>query len=495
MVARARLLASLFVVITLAPAARATSSFVEFESGQVRPLALSPDGTHLFAVDTPDNRLEIFDVDPTTGNLTHSDLLPETVPVGLEPVAVAARTNTEVWVVNHLSDSVSIVDLSGSQPRVRQTLLVGDEPRDIVFALGGTRAFITCAHRGQQRTDGSIAGVTGAGDPQLTMPGVGRADVWTFDATNPGTTLGGTPLSIITLFGDTPRALAVSNDGNTVYAGVFHSGNQTTTVNEAVVCNGGATAGSCTVNSVTYPGGLPAPNKDANGVTGPETGLLLKFNGSHWVDTLGRNWDNAVRFSLPDDDVFRIDATASPPRAIPSTPHAGQPFAHVGTVIFNMVVNPAPATNPTTGALRDHIYVTNGDARNDVRFEGQRSPCGSPTSVVGHLSEARITVLDPVSGIVTPRHLNKHLDSGPDSYCTVPSPAGTADASLATPLGMAVTSDGATLYVAAFGSSDPASPGTGGQVGVFSTTQLEANTFTPSLEPTRSRRASRATSS
>src|SRR5881398_1085603 len=157
----------------------------------------------------------------------------------------------------------------------------------------------------------------------------------------------------------------------------------------------------CTVNGVTYPGGLPAPNQDANGVTGPETGLVLTFNGSHWVDTLGRNWDNAVSFSLPDDNVFRIDATQNPPPAIPSPPHDGQPFAHVGTVLFNMVVNPA----------NGHVYVTNGDARNDVRFEGQRSPCGSPTSVVGHLSEARITVLDPVSGSVTPRHLNKHLDS------------------------------------------------------------------------------------
>ena len=470
---RACWLATWLVVITLAPAARATSSFVEFESGQVRPLALSPDGTHLFAVDTPDNRLEIFDVasDGTLVPRTLATYSTHTVPVGLEPVTVAARTNTEVWVVNHLSDSVSIVDLSGSQPRVRRTLLVGDEPRDIVFALGGTRVFITCAHRGQQRTDPSIASVSGAGDPQLTSPGVGRADVWAFDATNPGSTPGGTPLSIITLFGDTPRALAVSSDGNTVYAAVFHSGNQTTTVNEGAVCNGGASAGPCTVNGVTYPGGLPAPNQDANRVTGPETGLVLTFNGSHWVDTLGRNWDNAVSFSLPDDDVFRIDATQNPPRAIPSPPHDGQPFAHVGTVLFNMVVNPA----------NGHVYVTNGDARNDVRFEGQRSPCGSPTSVVGHLSEARITVLDPVSGSVTPRHLNKHLDSGPDSYCTVPSPAGTADASLSTPLGMAVTGDGSTLYVAAFGSSDPASPGTGGQVGVFATAQLEANTFTPSL--------------
>jgi len=38
------------------------SSFVTFESGQVRPLALSADGTRLFAVNTPDDRLEIFDL-------------------------------------------------------------------------------------------------------------------------------------------------------------------------------------------------------------------------------------------------------------------------------------------------------------------------------------------------------------------------------------------------------------------------------------------------
>src|SRR4029453_6861555 len=291
MCTRARLLATLLalITITLAPTARAQSpqsSFVSFESGQVRPLALSPDGTHLFAVNTPDNRLEIFDV-AADGSLvprTPATYSTHTVPVGLEPVAVAARTNTEVWVVNHLSDSVSIVDLSGSRPRVRQTLLVGDEPRDIVFARGGTRAFITCAHRGQQRTDPSISSVPGAGDPQLITPGVGRADVWGFDATNPGTTLGGTPLSIVTLFGDTPRALAVSGDGNTVFAAIFHSGNQTTAINEGVVCNGGAGAGTCTVNTVTFPGGLPAPNQDADGVTGPEVGLVLAFNGAHWVD-------------------------------------------------------------------------------------------------------------------------------------------------------------------------------------------------------------------
>src|SRR5438093_12591023 len=77
-------LAAVLLLLLGAVGVRAESSFVEFESGQVRPLALSPDGNHLFAVNTPDDRLEIFDV--SGGGLgAHTS-----VPVGLEPVAVAA---------------------------------------------------------------------------------------------------------------------------------------------------------------------------------------------------------------------------------------------------------------------------------------------------------------------------------------------------------------------------------------------------------------------
>ena len=134
---------ALLFSLCLAAAAHA-GSFVAFESGQVRPLALSADGARLFAVNTPDNRLEIFDILP--GGLRHV----ASVPVGLEPVAVAVRPGGQAWVVNHLSDSISIVETSGSTPAVVRTLLVGDEPRDIVFAgPGRNRAFITTAHRGQ----------------------------------------------------------------------------------------------------------------------------------------------------------------------------------------------------------------------------------------------------------------------------------------------------------------------------------------------------------
>ena len=81
-------------------------------------------------------------------------------------------------------------------------------------------------------------------DPQLTTPGVGRADVWVFDADNLGATLGGTPLTIVTLFTDTPRALAVTPDGTTVYAAGFHSGNQHHhRSTSALVPDGGAAAG------------------------------------------------------------------------------------------------------------------------------------------------------------------------------------------------------------------------------------------------------------
>jgi DNA-binding beta-propeller fold protein YncE len=423
-------------------AASSGPSFLEFESGQVRPLAMSPDGTRLFAANTPNGTLEIF-------NITSTGLsFQARVPVGLEPVAVAARSNSEVWVVNHLSDSVSVVSLAGT-PHVVQTLLVGDEPRDIVFAGSPARAFITTAHRGQQRTDSSIAGVSGAGDPQLTTAGIPRADVWIFDPANLGTTLGGTPLKIMSFFTDTPRALAVSPDKNTVYVAGFKTGNQTTVVNEGRICATFNTSQGCTLsNGDAGVGGHLGPGTDASGETAPFVSMIVKFNNSagHWEDELGRVWDTSVRFSLPDTDVFSINANTLSQTAS---------FAHVGTTLFNMVANP----------VSGHVYVSNSDAQNQVRFEGPGIFGGH--TVQGHLAEMRVTVLN--GSAVTPIHLNKHIN-----YDVLAGDPGfdptQANHSLSTPLDMVVTADGKTLFVAAFGSS---------KIGVFDTTSLENNTFDP----------------
>lgn len=421
-------------------------SFIAFESGPVRPLALTPSGSHLVVTNIPDNRVELFEL-TSGGGLLHV----ASIPVGLEPVAVAARTDNEVWVVNHLSDSVSIVDLG--QARVVRTLLVGDEPRDIVFA--GSRAFITTAHRGQQRTEASLAGVSGAGDAQFMTPSVGRADVWVFDANNLGETLGGTPLKIVQLFGDTPRALAVTPDGSTVYAAIFNSGNQTASAPMPLVCYGPDPTHPCDGDGITSPNGLPngqipggplAPWTNKAGANAPLVSAIVKYNNSTgiWEDEAGRNWSNAIRFTLPDLDVFAIDA---------NTLNETASYAHVGTTLFNMVVNPA----------NGKLYVSNTDAKNEVRFEGKGEFGGS--TVQGNLAQARVTVIDPNASNVTPRHLNKHID-----YNVRPAPTGTKNHSLATPLEMVISNDGATLFVAAFGSS---------KIGVLPTSALENNTFDP----------------
>jgi DNA-binding beta-propeller fold protein YncE len=404
----------------------ANDSYTLFESGQVRPMAMSPNGRWLFVANTPDNRLEVYSVKEK--GIKHCG----SISVGMEPVAVAARNSSEVWVVNHLSDNVSVVKLGKRSckgkdkvpGKVVNTLLVGDEPRDIVFAGKGEkkRAFITTAHRGQNRP----------GDPQLTTPGIGRADVWVFE-TEDADEEELQPLNIITLFTDTPRALTVSKDGKKVFAAGFHTGNQTTTIFD---------------HNVQAGGGLPEPITNFAGEPQPTTGLIVKFDGEHWRDELGRIWDEDVKFSLPDKDVFVIDASANPPVAI-----EGEEYRAVGTTLFNMV------TNPLTGV----VYVSNTDAINDVRFEGPGEFAGSTTR--GNLHQSRISILK--DGVATARHLNKHIDY---SQCCAPLPNRENDRSLAFPVDMAISSDGKTLYVAALGSS---------KIGIFDTASLENDSFVP----------------
>ena len=412
-----------------------------FESGPVRPVVLSPDGSRLFVANTSNGSLDVFNLAPSGLSFAGS------VYVGLEPVAVAARGNAEVWVVNQVSDSISIVDVSSSPPHVTRTLLVGDEPSDIVFGGdGGTRAFITTAHRGQQRTDPSLAGIPGAGDPQLTTAGVGRADVWVFDSTALGTSVGGTPLAIVSLFGDTPRALAVTPDGNTVYVAVFKSGNQTMATSSELPCDGFDTSDAgtgCTVLGVTVPGAPPGPATDYAGRNAPKVGLILRTDADGtWRDVLGRDWSSATAFGLPDQDVFAIDT---------GTLKTTATYAHVGTTLFNLAVNPSSGV----------VYVSNTQSRNDLRFEGPGIFAGQ--TVQGHLAEARITVLS--DGGVQPRALNKHID-----YSVLPAPATTMQHSLSMPLQLAVSADGQTIYVAAFGSS---------KVGVFPAAAIENDSFDP----------------
>ena len=107
----------------------------------------------------------------------------------------------------------------------------------------------------------------------------------------------------------------MSADGSTVYAAVFHSGNQTTALDRGRrlqrrrrrVARPCTHAGGCRRHA-GRPAGAERELRRAS--RGPEVGLIVKFDpaASQWEDELGRNWNNAVRFDLPDLDVFAIDA-------------------------------------------------------------------------------------------------------------------------------------------------------------------------------------------
>lgn len=389
---------------TVEPAENDTAgaNFVTFESGQVRPLALSSDGQSLLATNTPAGTLELFTINDAGITAT------STVPVGLEPVAVALRNDSQAWVVNHLSDSISIVDLSQNPPRVINTLLVGDEPRDIVFAGENNRyAYVTAAHRGQNGQDDQPI------NAELYTPGAGRADVWVFDSENPGSTLGGEPTSVISLFGDTARSLEVSNDGSKVYVAVMHSGNKTTAIGEIELEKAG-------------------PIQNAEGIQAPDTGLIVQHDGSQWLDATGSATDLAgthygdlIPFALPDMDVFVLDATASP--QILNT------YSGVGTTLFNMIVNPA----------NDDLLISNTESLNVNRFEGQGL---ISSSVRGDFLRNRISVI--ADGTVKTQELNTHVDRAlsiaDDSLRAL---------SISQPLGMAIDNSANRIYVAGFGSN------------------------------------------
>lgn len=375
-------------------------NYVLFESGQVRPLAFSDDGKQIFVANTPAGQLDIIGFSDETLQLVNS------VSVGLEPVAVAVRGKDEVWVVNHLSDSVSIVDV-GAQPHVRRTLLVGDEPRDIVFA-GTDRqlAFITAAFRGQNHPKF---------DPEhLTLPGLGRADIWIYDSTAlDSEDINGGPLTILNLFTDSLRALAALPDGSRVYAASFASGNQTTTI-----------------DSLAVDGSKPEPSRNKDGILAPATGLIVRQTGGRWLDEDGVDWSSEVMFNLPDYDVFEIDATQE-------VPELRRQISGVGTGLFNMAVNPS----------RAELYVSNLESRNEVRFEG---PGLNASTVRGHIADTRVSVVTN-SGVVRQVDMNRHVDFSRPEGAAVPESE--SQRSLSQITALALSPDGNTLYAAAFGSN------------------------------------------
>ncbi len=380
--------------------------FVNFETPHVHPLDMTPDGSYLLAVNTPDNRLEILSL------ASGMPMSAGSVGVGLDPVSVRARTNTEIWVVNHVSDSVSVVDISAMN--VVRTIQTKDEPADVVFAGTPQRAFVTC----------SQANVVQVFDPST------------------GALVGETPI-----FGEEPRALAVSPDGQSVYAAVFESGNRSTIL-------GGGLAMMQTLafppNVVSDPAGPyggvnPPPNDGAsflpalNGSNpaAPRVGLIVKKDAAgSWRDDNGSDWTSLVSgpqsglsgrvagWDLADHDVAIIDAST------------------LGVSYQKGLMNAcmALAVNPATGV----VTVVGTDATNEIRFE---------PNVNGRFVRVHAASFIPGLASSTIEDLNGHLVYVPGPSVT-PLAQADRDKSIGDPRAMAWRADGSKAYVAGMGSNN-----------------------------------------
>jgi YVTN family beta-propeller protein len=302
-------------------------AFVNWETPHVSPLDVSPDGSTLFAVNTPDNRVELFDLE--------SDMpLPiGSVSVGLDPVSVRARSDSEIWVANHISDSISIVDVA--RLNVVKTIRCGDEPTDIGFAAG--RAFVVCS--------------------QLN-------EVWVYNLSDLNS-----PPTILAIAGEDPRAVAVSPDGLQVYVAIFESGNDTSIVPHRSVSDPVGPYGGqnpVPISNRPFPEELMPPTGQP-----PRVAHLVRKDpqSGAWLDDNQTDWSQMVSWNLHDHDLAVINAES----------------LEVGYVSSLMNLNMNLAVLPD-----GQVTVIGTEATNHIRFEPELT-ARFVHSVIGEANPAAMT--------------------------------------------------------------------------------------------------------
>jgi DNA-binding beta-propeller fold protein YncE len=387
------------------PAAFAQSSFVNWENLGVHPLDMTPNGNRLLVTNTADNRLEILKVDV-------QGLVPVgSVSVGLDPVSVRLRTPTEAWVVNQISDTISIVDLATFN--VVATLNTADEPTDVIFAGAPQRAFVSC----------SQANVVQVFDPaNLTQ----------------------NPLSL-PIKGERPRSLAVSGNGRYVYVAIFESGNATTLLGGGLkIKPDGVGFPPNAVDDPASPyGGInPPPNRGeafeppqrAGNPPPPATGLIVRKNHQgYWLDDNDGDWTpwvsgeraalsgRPVGWDMPDHDLAVIDTR------------------DYTVSYFNGLMNLCMAVGVNSASGK--VTVIGTDATNEVRFE---------PNLNGRFLQVLMALVDPVkpeNNRVT--DLNPHLN-----YMSSMSPPAERLLALGDPRAIVWSSAGDQGYIAGMGSNN-----------------------------------------
>lgn len=120
-------------------------------SPQFQPVAVTNE--YVFIANTPNNTLDV--IDPISQQIVRQ------IDVGIEPVGLGIRPDgKEIWVANHLSDSISVIDLDPKSPTFFQVVHTiqdfdpktkatrFDEPVGIVFA-NNQKAYVSLSSESQ----------------------------------------------------------------------------------------------------------------------------------------------------------------------------------------------------------------------------------------------------------------------------------------------------------------------------------------------------------
>jgi DNA-binding beta-propeller fold protein YncE len=336
-------------------------TYLTFEVPLTNPIRLSPGGQRLFVVNSSAHRLSVFSLESPENPVRIAE-----IPVGMGPVSVWPVNDDEAWVVNFVSGTVSIVSVS--RAAVVETFDAGVEPADLVITGSTPRVFISESRRNAMRIY----------DPST------RALLMT-----------------VPLQGESPRSLAVANDGEGVFVAFALGGNGTTIM--PVRKNPPAPENSMVIE------GLPPA---------PEVGLI--------IDASDSTLNGFMNYTVLANDIALLDPVAEEIHY----------FERAGTVNFHLAVHP----------ISGDAFLANTEAHN-LRFF---TPELRGQFVSNRIS--RISHEDP--GVqVLPIDVHSDVAAAEDPLLA-----------LAQPTAIAIESGGGRLWVAAFGSDRVATMTPAGEI-------------------------------
>ena len=333
-----------------------------FASPHARPIVIN--GAFVYVANTPADTVDVID--------RGSRRIVRRIDVGVDPVSIAVRPDgNEVWVANHVSDSVSVIDAAPSSPTFQQVIATVqdidpatlvtrfDEPVGIAFA-SNAKAYVALT------TANQVAVVDVATRRVVSHLAIGAQE---------------------------PRAIAVQ--GERLYVVPFESNNQS----QLSGCREESIDGdTCTFDAVEH-----------------------VFTNNN-VLSAGYDADIVTNRKLPDLDLFVFNTRTDRPL---------QTVNGLGTLLYGLAIG-----------SNGHVFIAQTDARNTAN--GRAGTGGHGLAEMENRAFLnQITQLDCSPRCGAARFFE--LEPLPPNH---PAPG----MALATPFGIQVSADNATLVASAAGS-------------------------------------------